>query len=53
MLRHACIVFVGDGAKATVLETSIGQPARPHLSNHVELVAVGDGAEVTHIAARR
>ncbi len=41
-------VFVADGAKATVIETFSGTD-EAHVSNHASYVAVGQGAELTHI----
>jgi Fe-S cluster assembly protein SufD len=41
-------LFVADGAKATVIETFSGTD-EAHLSNHASYVAVGKGAELTHI----
>ena len=41
-------LFVADGAKATVIETFSGSDEM-HLSNHASYVAVGKGAELTHI----
>ena len=40
--------FVGDGGKATVVESFSGSDAA-HLGNHASYVALGKGAEVTHI----
>lgn len=41
-------VFLADGGKATVIETFSGTD-EVHLSNHASYVAVGKGAELTHI----
>jgi Fe-S cluster assembly protein SufD len=41
-------MFVADGAKATVIETFSGTD-EVHLSNHASYVAVGKGANFTHI----
>ena len=41
-------LFVADGSKATVVETFSGTD-EAHLSNHASYVAVGEGAELTHI----
>ena len=41
-------VFVADGSVATVIETFSGTD-EAHLSNHASYVAVGKGAELTHI----
>jgi Fe-S cluster assembly protein SufD len=41
-------LFVADGGKATVIETFSGTD-EVHLSNHASYVAVGKGAELTHI----
>ena len=41
-------LFVADGGKATVVETFSGTD-EVHLSNHASYVAVGKGAELTHI----
>lgn len=41
-------VFVADGANATVIETFSGTD-EAHVSNHASYVAVGKGAELTHI----
>jgi len=41
-------LFVADGSKATVIETFAGTN-ETHLSNHATYVAVGKGAELTHI----
>ena len=41
-------LFVADGGKATVIETFAGTD-EVHLSNHASYVAVGRGAELTHI----
>jgi Fe-S cluster assembly protein SufD len=41
-------LFVADGARATVIETFSGTD-EVHLSNHASYVAVGKGAELTHI----
>ena len=41
-------LFVADGSKATVIETFSGTD-EAHLSNHATYVAVGKGAELTHI----
>jgi Fe-S cluster assembly protein SufD len=41
-------LFVADGSKATVIETFSGSD-EAHLNNHASYVAVGDGAELTHI----
>ncbi len=41
-------VFLADGGKATVIETFSGTD-ETHLSNHASYVAVGKGAELTHI----
>ncbi|HWV01911.1 MAG TPA: Fe-S cluster assembly protein SufD [Devosia sp.] len=41
-------LFVADGSKATVIETFSGTD-EAHLSNHASYVAVGKGAELTHI----
>jgi Fe-S cluster assembly protein SufD len=41
-------LFVADGGKATVIETFAGTD-EVHLSNHATYVAVGRGAELTHI----
>ena len=41
-------LFVADGSKATVIETFAGTD-EAHLSNHATYVAVGKGAELTHI----
>src|SRR5690348_1578002 len=41
-------LFVADGSKATVIETFSGTD-EAHLSNHASYVAVGEGAEFTHI----
>ena len=41
-------LFLADGGKATVIETFAGTD-ETHLSNHASYVAVGVGAELTHI----
>ncbi|MEO7224163.1 MAG: Fe-S cluster assembly protein SufD [Devosia sp.] len=41
-------LFLADGGKATVIETFSGTD-EVHLSNHASYVAVGRGAELTHI----
>jgi Fe-S cluster assembly protein SufD len=41
-------LFLADGGKATVIETFSGTD-ETHLSNHASYVAVGKGAELTHI----
>ena len=41
-------IFVADGSVATVIETFSGTD-EAHLSNHASYVAVGKGAEFTHI----
>lgn len=41
-------LFLSDGGKATVIETFSGTD-ETHLSNHASYVAVGKGAELTHI----
>lgn len=41
-------LFVADGAKVTILETFSGTD-EVHVSNHASYLAVGAGAEVTHI----
>jgi Fe-S cluster assembly protein SufD len=41
-------LFLADGGKATVIETFSGTD-EAHLSNHASYVAVGKGAELTHI----
>ena len=41
-------LFVADGSKATVIETFSGTD-EAHVSNHASYVAVGKGAELTHI----
>jgi Fe-S cluster assembly protein SufD len=41
-------LFVADGARATVIETFSGSD-EVHLSNHASFVALGNGAELTHI----
>jgi Fe-S cluster assembly protein SufD len=41
-------LFVADGSKATVIETFSGTD-EAHVSNHASYVAVGKGAEFTHI----
>ena len=41
-------LFVADGGKATVIETFSGSD-EVHLSNHASFVALGRGAELTHI----
>jgi Fe-S cluster assembly protein SufD len=41
-------LFVADGGKATVIET-FGGTDEVHLSNHASYVAIGKGAELTHI----
>ena len=41
-------LFLADGGKATVIETFSGTD-EVHLSNHASYVAVGKGAELTHI----
>jgi len=41
-------LFVADGSVATVIETFSGTD-EAHLSNHASYVAVGKGAELTHI----
>jgi Fe-S cluster assembly protein SufD len=41
-------LFVADGSKATVIETFSGTD-EAHVSNHASYVAVGNGAELTHI----
>ncbi len=41
-------IFVADGSVATVIETFSGTD-EAHLSNHASYVAVGKGAELTHI----
>jgi Fe-S cluster assembly protein SufD len=41
-------LFVADGSKATVIETFSGTD-EAHVSNHGTYVAVGNGAELTHI----
>jgi Fe-S cluster assembly protein SufD len=47
-LNDAVHVFVADGSKATVIET-FGGTDEAHVSNHASYVAVGKGAELTHI----
>lgn len=41
-------LFVADGSKVTVIETFSGSD-EAHLNNHASYVAVGEGAELTHI----
>ena len=41
-------LFLADGGKATVIEKFSGTD-ETHLSNHASYVAVGKGAELTHI----
>jgi Fe-S cluster assembly protein SufD len=41
-------LFLADGGKAVVIETFAGTD-ETHLSNHASYVAVGQGAELTHI----
>jgi Fe-S cluster assembly protein SufD len=41
-------VFVADGSVATVIETFSGTD-EAHVSNHASYVAIGEGAELTHI----
>lgn len=41
-------VFIADGGEATIIETYSGTD-EAHLSNHASYVAVGQGAELTHI----
>jgi Fe-S cluster assembly protein SufD len=41
-------LFVADGSRATVIETFSGTD-EAHVSNHASYVAVGEGAELTHI----
>jgi Fe-S cluster assembly protein SufD len=41
-------LFIADGSKATVVETFAGTD-EVHLSNHASYVAMGKGAELTHI----
>ncbi len=41
-------LFLADGGKATVIETFSGSD-EVHVSNHASYVAVGKGAELTHI----
>ena len=41
-------LFVADGSKATVIETFSGTD-EAHVSNHASYVALGKGAELTHI----
>ena len=47
-MNDAVHLFVADGSKATVIEPFSGTD-EAHLSNHASYVAVGDGAELTHI----
>ena len=47
-LNDSVHLFVADGGKATVIETFAGTD-ETHLSNHASYVAVGKGAELTHI----
>ena len=47
-VADAVKVFVGDGAKATIVESFSGSDAA-HLGNHASYVALGKGAELTHI----
>lgn len=41
-------IFVADGARVTILEVYSGSAAA-HVSNHATYLAVGKGAEVTHV----
>lgn len=41
-------IFVADGAKVTIVETYSGSNGA-HLGNHATYLAVGKGAEVTHV----
>jgi len=41
-------LFVADGSKATIIETFSGTD-EAHVSNHASYVAVGEGAELTHV----
>src|SRR4029079_19080807 len=47
-INDSVLLFVADGSKATVVETFSGTD-EAHLSNHASYVAVGEGAELTHI----
>ncbi len=47
-MNDSVSLFVADGAKAVVIETFSGTD-EVHLSNHASYVAVGKGAELTHI----
>ena len=41
-------IYVGDGGKAVIVESFSGSDAA-HLGNHASYVALGKGAEVTHV----
>jgi Fe-S cluster assembly protein SufD len=47
-MNDAVHLFVADGSKATVIESFSGTD-EAHVSNHASYVAVGKGAEFTHI----
>jgi Fe-S cluster assembly protein SufD len=47
-LNDSVHLFLADGGKATVIETFSGTD-EVHLSNHASYVAVGKGAQLTHI----
>ncbi|MGK2739963.1 Fe-S cluster assembly protein SufD [Tepidicaulis sp. LMO-SS28] len=46
-MRH--VLRLGEGAKAVLLETHVGQGGEGYLANHVMETALGEGAELTHI----
>jgi Fe-S cluster assembly protein SufD len=47
-VADAVKVFVADGASAVILETFSGSDAA-HVGNHASYIALGKGAELTHI----
>lgn len=47
-VASAAKIFVADGAKVTIVETYSGSDAA-HLGNHATYLALGAGAEVTHV----
>jgi len=42
------VVLAGAGSKATVVETHLGAPGRPSVTNALTQVVVGDDAQVNH-----
>ncbi|NNE85320.1 MAG: Fe-S cluster assembly protein SufD, partial [Alphaproteobacteria bacterium] len=48
MLQPRHLVVLGDGAKATLIESHIGGSDSPYFNNLVSELTLGDGAELNH-----